>query len=625
MGALGTVFALVLVLAGLFAPVASAPTKDGAMDAEMLTREGVKSVEKLLWAAYDGFRVGKDKSYDYPTSYQDENGNDRPKPNDDYFMHSGETSVGALVALLTVAAQKGLLSESFRFFDLGCSRGHTCLVVLLVCLRCIFSSGIELAKKRIKQGNKAIRAIRDHFPTSFKLLQDKVKLETGNIFYMMRSRMAELSAMNVVLWADLVFNESRGPIWENLIVNMEGLRVLIVNQPWPGLSERFVIIHRGHYNVSYCSKPREFLMYKVQPPSVERFMINSSPRASGRNISKQPIASDRTAPVPTAPTAGAGARNAQLRIPAEPTARPPPVESVEIAVSSVLSGNGLKVRRYCFRGEDACDKNTCDHPVETVLLDTVGIALLFNALFHAGMCGACGITFQLFGCWNEPQARVNRWRAIQRVQQVLKVELDQKILLALGADAVRNWDDPNRYGKRRASYDEFEGEKLIPNSLVEFIQPGNRSDTQDLDIAALDEKFPLLADFLRHVTAKTSAFGGRLRIHKVLLMIKDAGSGLLGFSKRFHIDEPHGLFTTSFVGPLAGFDSALMPVSVGKPNLKRGLGHAAAGRASKQPRLPSHVPPRCSKRGRSAEKVPPPPSPRPPPPPPPLRIPHRAD
>lgn len=248
MGALGTVLALVLVLSGIFAPVAGAPTKDGAMDAEVLTKASVKSLQELLWAAYAGFRVGTDMyGYDYPKRIQDENGDDRWKPRADYFMHSGETSVRALVALLTVAAQKGLLSESFRFFDLGCSRGHTCLVVLLVCLRCIFSAGIELAENRIEQGNKAIQRIRVRCPTSYMLLQDKVKLETGNIFFMMQSRMAELSAMNVVLWADLVFGESRGLIWEKLIPNMEGLRVLIVNQSWPNLGERFVIVHRGHY------------------------------------------------------------------------------------------------------------------------------------------------------------------------------------------------------------------------------------------------------------------------------------------------------------------------------------------------------------------------------------------
>jgi hypothetical protein len=277
--------ALVLVLTFLFAPVAGAPPEVGGMDAEVLTEATVESVQKLLWDVYP-FNVGVDKpfGYDYPARYQDENGNLRPKPSDDYFMHPGEMSVGALVALLTVAAQRGLLSEPFSFFDLGCSRGHTCLVVLLVCLNCVFSSGIELAEHRIAEGNAAIELIRCRFPRSYARLRDKVRLETGNFFVMMKERMAELRRVNVMLWADLVFKESRGRIWENIIDNMDGLKVLIVNQPWSGISDRFKMIYRGKHDVSYSTKPAEFVVYEVLPRSIERLIKNPPRRASTSNL-----------------------------------------------------------------------------------------------------------------------------------------------------------------------------------------------------------------------------------------------------------------------------------------------------------------------------------------------------
>ena len=117
------------------------------------------AVETLLWETAYNAKVGSEEYKVYPVEWQGADG--EKLTHYEKYTNPGEVSVRGFVALLQQAESKGLLPTPFSFLDLGCSKGHTCLIVLLAFIQCVFAYGIELASERIRDANNALQRIRD--------------------------------------------------------------------------------------------------------------------------------------------------------------------------------------------------------------------------------------------------------------------------------------------------------------------------------------------------------------------------------------------------------------------------------------------------------------------------------
>ncbi|MBU6163315.1 MAG: hypothetical protein KGO50_19560, partial [Myxococcales bacterium] len=484
------------------------------------------ALEKLLWETAYGAKVGSETYTEYPGEWQGANG--EKLTGYEKYTNPGEVSVRGFVALLKQAEELGLLPDSFSFFDLGCSRGHTCLIALLA-FQCRFAYGIELANKRILDGLKALQLIRNMpgDPHGSRLAGN-IQLQCGNV--LVNPDWAVLKFTEVCWWADEVFDEVQWRlIWEHVIPNMQHLKLLIVNKTMPVIPEcyRFQQVRRGSSSVSWKHSRQPFLFYVVLPRAVDRSLEPNR-------------------------------QSARIR------GEPRPVVAVEVRAE--VPGNGLLARPSCTDGAPKCDNNTCGHIVKKIPLQYAGAALLFNRLLHAGVPpkkNVAGLFWQLFCSLALRKDRPHRGRLGQPVETFRHLRLDRNLVLQVGAEFLRTWDtDLVAY---RAQYDHFEGRPLIPNSMVEM-KPKNGAGEIFLNIEELAVTFPLLGTFLQHVVEQVSSeFEMELKIQKVLVIIKDTRIGCRGFAgKSFHYDYKHGTVSTSVIGPFCSFDTSAMPASVGK-------------------------------------------------------------
>jgi hypothetical protein len=240
-------------------------------------------VEELLWSndAY-GVRVGIDEYRVWPAEWQGADGKKRTRY--EKYTNPGEVSVRGFVALLQQAESLGLLPKPFSFLDLGCCKGHTCLIVLLAFIQCVFAYGIELARERIRDANDALQRIRELPGDPHKSrLEGNVKFQCGNV--LVSPNVDRLNSIEVCWWADQVFDDSqRNLIYANVIPIMTSLRLLIVNFAVPLCDEdyRFELVFTGFSSVSWKPGPQPFLFYRVKPPSVDRTLEWRPIRLSAR-------------------------------------------------------------------------------------------------------------------------------------------------------------------------------------------------------------------------------------------------------------------------------------------------------------------------------------------------------